>query len=466
MNGNPFYVQPVDISPGLRGLAGSFERMGNRRRAEEAERKAEEKTKVIREKLLTAYRSGDPNQIAEVVAEYPEFAKAASIAYGLKTENDRAEYAGALRAALNDPDKMDEIAKNQMPRGAAVDPKRLIEIYKNDPDKAKLILEQELAIFGGEEWKAYRESTSPSKGLTSTQKDYNLAVEQGFKGTFIDYKKAVSGDIDKNDLEMLKLRTQILEINDRIATREAERKAKEAEAKETETLKEKKTKHLISGIDSVLGEIDKAVDQVKASPSATGITGAATSIVPGSPSYNLRRRVETIKANVGFDKLQAMRDASPTGGALGQVSERELNFLQSTITALDPNMGDKELIEGLRKVEKHYNNWKRTLTGEMPGIREQVKKGLGYFGPLQRPDGKVSTELSIGVNIDGQEMEIPSLVPTLTQDEVNYLLSGKEPTKEIVDKAVDHAKRRLNEGKSPFADEVDYLKTIAEKDWQ
>ena len=79
------------------------------------------------------------------------------------------------------------------------------------------------------------------------------------------------------------------------------------------------------------------------------------------------------------------------------------------------------------------------------------EKGLGYFGKLQRPGGGISTELSIGVKIGGKETEIPTLVPTLTEKEKNYLLDGGKPTDTIVDKAVAHAKKRIAEGKDPFA---------------
>lgn len=79
-----------------------------------------------------------------------------------------------------------------------------------------------------------------------------------------------------------------------------------------------------------------------------------------------------------------------------------------------------------------------------------TKKGPGFMGSLKRPDGDISTELSIGVNIDGQEMEIPTLVPTLSKPEINHLLRGGEPTGAIVDKAVDHARKRLRLGQSAF----------------
>ncbi len=82
-----------------------------------------------------------------------------------------------------------------------------------------------------------------------------------------------------------------------------------------------------------------------------------------------------------------------------------------------------------------------------------TQKGLGFFGPLQRPDGDISTELSIGVGFDDRETEIPLLVPTLNQQEIDFLLSGGEATQEITGKAVSNARQRIGQGLSPFAQE-------------
>lgn len=78
-------------------------------------------------------------------------------------------------------------------------------------------------------------------------------------------------------------------------------------------------------------------------------------------------------------------------------------------------------------------------------------KGKGYFGELKRPDGGVSTELSIGVEFDGKETEIPAIVPSLTKQELDHLLSGGRPTDSIVEKAKTHAVERMSKGMSPFA---------------
>lgn len=80
-------------------------------------------------------------------------------------------------------------------------------------------------------------------------------------------------------------------------------------------------------------------------------------------------------------------------------------------------------------------------------------KGPGFMGELARPDGGISTELSITVNLGGKEVDIPTLVPSLTKDEVDTMLKLKPEEripKGIVDKAVAHAKKRIDDGKSPF----------------
>jgi len=82
------------------------------------------------------------------------------------------------------------------------------------------------------------------------------------------------------------------------------------------------------------------------------------------------------------------------------------------------------------------------------------KKGLGYFGRLKRQNGLWSTEYSIGIRegwTGNKELEIPSIVPTLTDSELQHVLSDKELTPEIIKKASDHARMRIESGLSPFA---------------
>lgn len=83
-------------------------------------------------------------------------------------------------------------------------------------------------------------------------------------------------------------------------------------------------------------------------------------------------------------------------------------------------------------------------------------KGSGYLGELPIKGGGVATEYSVGVNIDGKETEIPTLVPTLTKDEVSLMTddiipNGKEIPQSILNKAVEFARSRMANGESVWA---------------
>ncbi|HEY0842471.1 hypothetical protein [Methylotenera sp.] len=102
------------------------------------------------------------------------------------------------------------------------------------------------------------------------------------------------------------------------------------------------------------------------------------------------------------------------------------------------------------ELEKFYEN--TNFGNRVDG----TKKGKGFLGVLKRPDGNISTEISIGVDFGKGETEIPLLVPTLSKKQIDVLLSlpdGEAPPDDIIDVAVNHAKKRLKDGKSPFADE-------------
>jgi len=83
-------------------------------------------------------------------------------------------------------------------------------------------------------------------------------------------------------------------------------------------------------------------------------------------------------------------------------------------------------------------------------------KGRGFLGPLKRKDGRISTELSINIEIDGREIDMPLLVPTLDENEIRLLLDNdidpKKLPKSIMDKATAHAMERIERGESPFFD--------------
>jgi hypothetical protein len=85
-------------------------------------------------------------------------------------------------------------------------------------------------------------------------------------------------------------------------------------------------------------------------------------------------------------------------------------------------------------------------------------KAKGFLGELKLPDGSVATEYSTqskAVQVDGKQIDFPTLVPTLNKDEVllmqNDIIPNNKPIPEaIMQKAIQHAKMRLDKKLSPF----------------
>lgn len=99
-------------------------------------------------------------------------------------------------------------------------------------------------------------------------------------------------------------------------------------------------------------DIKRSVDMIRQNPNmTTGLVGGLAKALPGSPAFRLKQRLDTIKANVGFDKLQSMREASPTGGALGAVSEQENLLLQAVFGSLDQANDPQEILYNLERLQ-------------------------------------------------------------------------------------------------------------------
>lgn len=142
--------------------------------------------------------------------------------------------------------------------------------------------------------------------------------------------------------------------------------------------------------DMAIGAADRVINEVKeAKNMVSGFTagaGSLLSVVPLTSAKDLSKRLNTIKANLGFDRLQQMRDASPTGGALGQVAVQELIALQSTIASLDQDQSPTQLKEALDKIELHYSNWRDAVRksgkATQPGTAPEASKPGTAANPI------------------------------------------------------------------------------------
>lgn len=107
----------------------------------------------------------------------------------------------------------------------------------------------------------------------------------------------------------------------------------------------------------VIEDIGRLKDKIENAPwysPVTGIGGAALSNFPATGRVDAEALKQTISANVGFDRLQQMREASPTGGALGAISERELTTLEAVLGSLSLSQSEGQLVENLDRLNDIY----------------------------------------------------------------------------------------------------------------
>ena len=113
---------------------------------------------------------------------------------------------------------------------------------------------------------------------------------------------------------------------------------------------------------NILNTIDTAIGQVGGS--TAGLGGAVMRNLPGSEAVDLEENLLTIKANIGFNELTQMRKDSPTGGALGQVSDMENKALQAARASLEQRQSPEQLRTNLNKIKDSYARWLKVITGE------------------------------------------------------------------------------------------------------
>ena len=107
----------------------------------------------------------------------------------------------------------------------------------------------------------------------------------------------------------------------------------------------------------VLEDIDRALAGLdEGSLPTSGALGGAMSQIPGTQAFDVKSLITTISANSGFDRLQAMRDASPTGGALGAINKSEMDLLQAALGNLSQYQSADQLKFNLNRVKDIYNS--------------------------------------------------------------------------------------------------------------
>jgi len=169
----------------------------------------------------------------------------------------------------------------------------------------------------------------------------------------------------------------------------------EAAKKKLETLDEKKElteERVKSSTETVLDEISRAEKLINENPFlTTGVVGKTLKDLGSleniasifgkkdlNPATDLKNLLDTVKSNIGFDRLDAMRKESPTGGALGQVAVKELDFLQASLGSLKQEQSSRQLLENLKRLGERYESLIKTLATSKE-VDAEGRSGVEYL---------------------------------------------------------------------------------------
>jgi hypothetical protein len=197
--------------------------------------------------------------------------------------------------------------------------------------------------------------------------------------------------------------------------------------------------------DIVEQDIDRALGKIGFG--TAGILGSSLAGIPfvGQASTDLSGLLDTIGANISFDKLQAMRESSPTGGALGQVSDFENRLLQSVYGSLKQEQSPQQLTENLKRLRDAYRYIVLRQGAPPPGIPElgpdgqpigpaaapaapaasavPASRGVGGAAPVQNQSGAPAFEQMDGPAISAWIKGNPNAVKSLSDQDYQRLLN-------------------------------------------
>lgn len=123
---------------------------------------------------------------------------------------------------------------------------------------------------------------------------------------------------------------------------------------------------------------------------ATGVMGIIQGVNPESGAAELRRQTEVLTSVATIENLNQMRQSSPTGGALGNVTEGEGRMLAAAAGSLDPNASPEQYRRAL-------DNYERTLLRIVHGREE----GDRIFSETRNNNASQPQAPQIGEEVDG-----------------------------------------------------------------
>lgn len=116
--------------------------------------------------------------------------------------------------------------------------------------------------------------------------------------------------------------------------------------------------YLIDTSDTIISTIDRLRPQVN---NTTVGMGSLTSIIPGSPAKDFQAQLKVLSSGIFRQQLQAMRASSKTGGAVGNVSNKEGDRFENALGALDQAQSVPSMLKQLDIISDSTKKYKEAI---------------------------------------------------------------------------------------------------------
>jgi len=147
----------------------------------------------------------------------------------------------------------------------------------------------------------------------------------------------------------------------------------------------------LSGSTASIDAALKQINYLKNNPALENITGTFASKLPNvtGKANNVQADLDTLKSQIGAQVLNEMRAASKTGGAVGNVTEKEWPILQNQMGALQQTQTTEQFRKRLGDVEQTLNrvkdSYKTEYSAKYPAAAPAQSTSNGGWGIRRLP---------------------------------------------------------------------------------
>jgi len=391
---NPFYVNPMaDRSQALGGLAQSIRAFGQARDAKaeqqrelEKKQKAEQRFNELKTGLQKAYDANDPDALAELAFQYPEYSQMIDNMLGLQDDREKRSpkrkiinnmYLSAMTDPENSLTHLGQGLADLYQETGEIPPELVADIgfAKKDPEawaeKAELLYSQ----WNPEAYKAFRQNRDVTLPSDVRTHKYFASLDKKGKKEFLLSKRAAQM-YKQGDINMM---LDALEGSGDVITEKGQTPKSQAEAQQEvseqmaqkEKLKQQavtaektSTEYFdrINKIDTNMANYDEAIRLVEEEGANTGFIDSKFPSIKASS-----QALDNLRNRLGLDVI-----GSTTFGALS-----EAEMAMALATALPSNMDGPALAD-----------WLRERKSAQQKLRDYLEEAAIY---LSKPGNTVAT---------------------------------------------------------------------------